>query len=68
MLGGAGTLFGPVLGALVLTLLPEALKFVPLPPGTAAPARQLLFGLMLVLVVFLRPQGLLGGRLVGAHA
>jgi len=68
MLGGAGTLFGPVLGALVLTLLPEALKFVPLPPGTAAPARQLLFGLMLVLVVFVRPQGLLGGRLVGAHA
>jgi branched-chain amino acid transport system permease protein len=63
MLGGAGTLFGPILGALVLTLLPEALKFLPLPPGAAAPMRQLAYGLMLVLVIFLRPQGLLGKRL-----
>jgi branched-chain amino acid transport system permease protein len=60
MLGGAGTLTGPLLGAIVLTLLPEALKFLPLPPGSAAPARQLVYGALLVLVVFFRPQGLLG--------
>lgn len=60
MLGGAGTLTGPLLGAVVLTLLPEALKFLPLPPGSAAPARQLVYGALLVLVVFFRPQGLLG--------
>jgi branched-chain amino acid transport system permease protein len=60
MLGGAGTLTGPILGAVVLTLLPEALKFLPLPPGSAAPARQLVYGALLVLVVFFRPQGLLG--------
>ena len=63
MLGGAGTLVGPILGAFVATLLPEALRFIPLPPGAAAPARQLIYGLMLVLVVFFRPQGLLGRRL-----
>ena len=60
MLGGAGTLSGAVLGAIVLTLLPEVLKFLPLPPGAAAPLRQLTYGALLVVVVFLRPQGLLG--------
>lgn len=60
MLGGAGTLRGPVLGALVLTLLPEGLKFLPLPPGIAPALRQLTYGALLVAVVFLRPQGLLG--------
>ena len=60
MLGGAGTLKGPLLGAVVLTALPEVLKFVPLPAGAAAALRQLSYGALLVLVVFFRPQGLLG--------
>jgi len=60
MLGGAGTLLGPMVGALVLILLPEALKFLPLPPGIAPALRQLSYGALLVAVVFLRPQGLLG--------
>jgi branched-chain amino acid transport system permease protein len=58
MAGGAGTLIGPLLGAVLLTLMPEALKFLPLPPGAAAASRQLLYGLMLILVVYFRPQGL----------
>ncbi len=62
MLGGAGSLIGPILGAIVLSLLPEVLKFVPLPPGVAAASRQLLYGLMLVLVVYFMPQGLFGRR------
>ncbi|VTY37534.1 Branched-chain amino acid transport system / permease component [Xylophilus ampelinus] len=60
MLGGAGTLLGPMLGALVLILLPEALKFLPLPHGIAPALRQFSYGALLVAVVFLRPQGLLG--------
>jgi branched-chain amino acid transport system permease protein len=62
MLGGAGTLYGPVLGAVVLTLLPEALRFMPAPPGVAAAARQLVYGFLLVVLIFFRPQGLLGKR------
>jgi len=58
MVGGAGTLLGPVLGALILSLLPEIFKFVPLAPGVAAASRQLLYGLMLILIVYFRPQGL----------
>ncbi|MEX0729322.1 MAG: branched-chain amino acid ABC transporter permease [Aquisalimonadaceae bacterium] len=60
MLGGAGTLKGPVFGTVILMLLPEALKFTPLPTGVAAPAQQLLYGVLLVLVVYFRPQGLFG--------
>ncbi|MDE5444330.1 branched-chain amino acid ABC transporter permease [Bradyrhizobium sp. CSA207] len=62
MLGGAGTLRGPVLGAALLLALPELLKFVPLPLGVGAALRQLAYGLILVLVVFVRPEGLLGHR------
>lgn len=60
MLGGSGTLLGPMVGALVLTLLPEGLKFLPLPPGVAPALRQFTYGALLVAVVFVRPQGLLG--------
>jgi branched-chain amino acid transport system permease protein len=60
MLGGAGTLYGPVVGAITLTLLPEVLRFMPAPPGVAAASKQLVYGLLLVIIIFFRPQGLLG--------
>ena len=62
MLGGAGTLRGPVAGAVVLSIVPEIFKFLPLPPGVAAATRQLLYGVLLLVVVYWRPQGLFGGR------
>jgi branched-chain amino acid transport system permease protein len=68
MLGGAGTILGPVLGAFIVTLLPEILRFIPAPPGTAGAARQLTYGLLLILIVFLRPQGLLGRHVRNPHA
>lgn len=68
MLGGAGTIVGPVLGALFVTLLPEILRFIPAPPGTAGAARQLTYGLMLILIVFFKPQGLLGKTVRTSHA
>lgn len=60
MFGGAGTLIGPLVAAVILCYLPELLKFLPLSPTTAAPARQLVYSLLLVLVVYFRPQGLFG--------
>jgi branched-chain amino acid transport system permease protein len=68
MLGGAGTLYGPMVGAVVLTILPEALKFLPLPPGIAPALRQFAYGALLVAVVFIRPQGLLGKAPSQRHA
>jgi len=60
MFGGAGTLYGPLVAAVILCFLPELLKFLPLSATTAAPARQLVYGVLLVSVVYFRPQGLFG--------
>ncbi|MBI3573591.1 branched-chain amino acid ABC transporter permease [Candidatus Kaiserbacteria bacterium] len=60
VLGGLGSLRGPVLGALILILLPEVLRFVGFPSEIAAQMRQLMYGLILVLLMLYRPQGLLG--------
>ena len=60
ILGGLASLNGSVVGAAVLILLPEALRFVGLPSDIAAQMRQVLFGLALILLMLYRPQGLLG--------
>lgn len=60
MLGGAGTIYGPLVGALIVTILPELLRFIPAPAGSVGAARQLSYGALLILIVFFRPQGLFG--------
>jgi branched-chain amino acid transport system permease protein len=60
IIGGAGSHLGPVLGAAVLILLPEVLRFVGLPAASAANLRQILYGIGLVLMLIVRPQGLVG--------
>lgn len=64
LVGGAGRIIGPVSGAFIYVLLPELLKFLQLPDTVAANMRMILFGLLLILIVRYRPQGLLGKRLV----
>ena len=59
ILGGTGNLWGSVLGAALLTALPELLKFVTLPPDIADKSRQIVYGLALIVILLLRPQGLL---------
>jgi branched-chain amino acid transport system permease protein len=56
LLGGIGTPLGPVLGAWLLTLLPEALRGL-------SEHRMVVNGLMIVLVVLFLPGGLLGVRM-----
>jgi branched-chain amino acid transport system permease protein len=60
LVGGAGNLRGPVIGALILTLLPEALRSLNLPDAQAANLRLAIYGLLLVLMMHFRPQGLGG--------
>jgi len=59
-IGGIGNVRGPVLGAVFVLLLPEILRFVGLPSAVAANLRQIIYGLVLVLVMYYRPQGLWG--------
>lgn len=60
ILGGLANLRGAVLGALALVLLPEILRFVGFPTDIAAQMRQVVYGLLLILLMLYRPQGLLG--------
>ncbi len=60
IIGGAGNLWGSVLGATVLIALPELLRFVGLPNSVAANIRQILYGGLLVAFMLWRPRGLIG--------
>lgn len=63
-IGGIGNVRGPILGALFVILLPEALRSLGLPNAIAANLRQIIYGLSLILVVYFRPQGLFGKTLL----
>ena len=60
ILGGLASLRGSVLGALFLILLPELLRFVGFPSDIAAQMRQVVYGVILILLMLYRPQGLVG--------
>jgi branched-chain amino acid transport system permease protein len=59
IIGGLGTLFGPVLGSFVLTLLGEGTTTLLEHLGWAAPgAKQVIYGLALLIIVMVQPAGL----------
>ncbi|WP_328994792.1 branched-chain amino acid ABC transporter permease [Kribbella sp. NBC_01245] len=55
VLGGMGTIAGVLIGATVLKLMPEKLRFF-------AENRLLLFGLVLILMMRFRPEGLVASK------
>jgi branched-chain amino acid transport system permease protein len=58
IVGGLGTIFGPVVGAFILTPLGEALTAAVEKLGVNAPgAKALFYGLVLMAIVFVRPGG-----------
>lgn len=60
IVGGTGNIRGPLIGAAVLVGLPELLRLVAIPDAVAANVRLLAYGLLLVLMMHWRPQGLAG--------
>jgi branched-chain amino acid transport system permease protein len=60
VVGGAGSLWGPFIGAILLVSLPEALRFVGLPSAIAANVRQIIYGALLLIMMMFRPKGLVG--------
>jgi len=58
--GGLGSISGSIMGAVVLVVFPELLRFLGMPSSIAAPMRQMIYGLLLVLLMLKRPQGLMG--------
>jgi branched-chain amino acid transport system permease protein len=70
IIGGIGTLFGPILGAFVLTGLAEALNTTLIVLGFDLPgAKQVFYGICLLLVVVVLPDGVWPwlARLIGVE-
>jgi branched-chain amino acid transport system permease protein len=59
VVGGIATVIGPVIGAVILTALPEILRF-------AKDYRDVVNGMILIVIVLFRPDGLITGRRRGA--
>jgi branched-chain amino acid transport system permease protein len=57
IIGGLGNLVGSFLAAVFLVLLPEALRFVGMPDSIAANMRQIIYGLILVVVMMTGKNG-----------
>lgn len=60
IVGGVGNFRGPLVGALLLLLIPEVLRFIAIPDAVAANIRLILYGVLLVVMMHFRPQGLAG--------
>lgn len=60
IIGGTGRLMGSVIGAILLILIPEFLRFLGMPSTIAANMRQIIYGLLLVLFMMFRPKGIMG--------
>ena len=54
VLGGLGSIPGTIIGAIVLTAAPEALR-------SLSNYRMMVYGLLLIVIMIFRPYGLLGG-------
>jgi branched-chain amino acid transport system permease protein len=53
IVGGMGTLVGPIIGAVFLVIFPEAARFL-------AAYREIVYGAILILVILFRPEGIAG--------
>ena len=60
LLGGSGNRLGPIVGVLVMILLPESLRFLGMPDSIAPNIREVIYGLILILLMYRRPQGIVG--------
>lgn len=67
VVGGARSIPGSFLGAFLLTITPEFLRFIKEAFGLSYDPWLVLFGLLLVVMMRVRPQGLLGADTVFRH-
>lgn len=62
VVGGLRTTWGPIVGALLLQALPQAISFLQIPPSVLGPIQGLLFTGLVLVFMFFRPQGLVPAK------
>ena len=64
LVGGSGNIKGPMSGVALMIIMPEVLRFVGLPDAVAANLREIIYGVLLIVLMYLKPQGLAGAYAV----
>jgi branched-chain amino acid transport system permease protein len=62
VVGGVGTVMGPVVGAIMLEIMPQALSFLELPAAITGPMQGIMFTGLVLLFLFAKPTGVVGKR------
>jgi branched-chain amino acid transport system permease protein len=60
IVGGTGNFRGPLVGAAVMLAIPEFLRIIHLPEALTGNVQLLVYGLLLIVIMHFRPQGLAG--------
>lgn len=60
IVGGLGNFRGPLVGAALLLAIPEGLRLIQISDVAAAEMRMMAYGLLLVVLMHVRPQGIAG--------
>lgn len=60
IIGGSGSFLGPIIGAVLVTVIPELLGFFVVNPTDNGLLQTLLYGLILVIIMRFQPAGLVG--------
>ncbi len=60
IVGGLASVKGSAVGAIVLFLIPEPLRFIGFPSSVLGPMREIIFALILLLILIYRPRGIFG--------
>lgn len=55
VIGGSGTLLGPIVGAFIINILTEGFRF-------ASDWRMVIYALLIIVMMWVRPQGLFGAK------
>ena len=60
LVGGSGNLKGPMAGVVFMIVFPELLRFVGFPDTVAANLREILYGGLLIVLMYMQPKGMAG--------
>jgi branched-chain amino acid transport system permease protein len=60
VVGGVRTVWGPVLGAVLLQALPQVIRFIDMPSSVLGSVQGLIYTGLVLLFLFVRPGGILG--------
>lgn len=60
IVGGLASVPGSFIGAAIILLIPEPLRFIGFPSALIGPMREMLFAIILLLILIYRPKGIFG--------